>query len=322
MKRIHGKGPLAVVAIGGNALIPEKGELSSHAQREVARTLAGHVADMLEDGWRVLMVHGNGPHVGMVLRRSDLTREVLPTIPVDMAVSDTQGEIGYLLQNALNNEFLQRGLHASASALISQTVVSLDDPAFQDPDKPIGQFMSEDQARALSAAEGWTVKEDAGRGWRRVIPSPRPLRVVESATIAALLDQGEVVIAGGGGGIPVVECTEGLRGVDAVVDKDRVAALLAIALEADLLLIPTGVERVALNFGKPDQCWLEHLSLDEAKRYMSEGQFAAGSMGPKVEAIVEFLNECPHGRGVITNLESIRRALMGMTGTSLYGGEA
>jgi carbamate kinase len=313
--------PIAVIAIGGNALVPDNAGNSMMAQQKIARMVATHVVDMVEEGWHVVLTHGNGPQVGTILRRSELTANDLPVTPVDFAVGDTQGEIGYLLQNALGNELTHRGRPMQVVTVVTQTVVDPADPAFAHPDKPIGQFMTAGQAARLAEAEGWTVREDAGRGWRRVIASPRPLRIVEVDTIAGLLDDGALVIACGGGGVPVAVGPHGLHGVEAVIDKDRASALLARSLQADLLLIPTGVERVALRFGLPGQCWLDNLDAASARRYLEQGHFGAGSMGPKVQAILDYLAACPKGLGLITSLDGMRRALRGETGTRITAAE-
>ncbi|NDG38884.1 MAG: carbamate kinase [Betaproteobacteria bacterium] len=307
---------LALVAVGGNALIRSKQEESLHQQYDAVSQAAEHVVNLISAGWRVVLTHGNGPQVGFILRRSELAEAEVPIVPLDFAVGDTQGAIGFMFQNALGNVLRKRGLKTPVVALVTQTVVKADDPAFNAPDKPIGTLMTQVDAQRLSAKMGWHIAEDSGRGWRRVVASPRPLRVVESPIIRKLLDQEVLVVACGGGGIAVVEHADGsLHSVEAVIDKDRASALLAIELNADLLLIPTGVERVAIHFGTPQQRWLDKLALDEAEQLLREGQFGAGSMGPKVEAMLSYLRQRPGGSGLITTPEAIGRALQGETGT-------
>jgi len=272
---------------------------------------------MIEQGWDVVITHGNGPQVGFILLRSELASHVLHTVPLDSCGADTQGAIGYMIQQSLYNEFLKRGMKKQAVTVVTQVVVDKDDPAFQNPTKPIGPFYTEAEAKRLAAERGWAVKNDAGRGWRRVVPSPIPQEIVEQEAIKALIEQGFVVIGVGGGGIPVVRETDGsLRGVEAVIDKDYASSLLASGIGADLFLISTAVEKVALNYGKPNQVWLDRMTLAEAKRYLSEGHFPPGSMGPKIEAIIQFL-EKGGKEALITSPESIERALAGETGTRI-----
>jgi carbamate kinase len=275
---------------------------------------------MIAAGWNVVLTHGNGPQVGFILRRSEIATGKVPTVPIRYAVADTQGAIGFMFQNAMVNALRRRGIDKQVVTLVTQTVVDTGDPAFAHPDKPVGSFMSEDAARDLAAELGWTVMQDGNRGWRRVIASPQPVRVIEAPIIERLAREGVMIIALGGGGIAVEEMPNGeLRGVEAVIDKDRAAALLAIEMQAELLMIPTGVERVAIRYGAPDQLWLDSLTVAEAERYAAEGHFGAGSMGPKIEAILRFVKARPGGRGVITNGESIARALAGETGTWING---
>jgi carbamate kinase len=281
-----------------------------------AATLTSHyVADMVEAGWTVVLTHGNGPQVGFILRRSGIAKGVVPEVPVDYADADTQGAIGYMFQRALYNEFRRRKLDRKVVAVVTQVLVDPNDPAFQNPTKPIGAHMSEDIARSLASDFGWTVKEDAGRGWRRVVASPMPKKIVELDIIDSLIDLGYIVIACGGGGIPVVQDASGdLQGLEAVIDKDFASSLLARDVGAELFVVSTGVEKVAINFGKPDQRWLDRMTLAEAQRYLSEGQFPRGSMGPKIEAISSFL-QGGGTRALITNPPNLGRALSGTTGT-------
>lgn len=309
---------LAVVAVGGNSLITDKKNPDVPHQWDAVRETCRHLADMVEDGWTLVVTHGNGPQVGFILRRSELAaHEVHPT-PLDLIGANTQGSIGYMLQQALRNELNSRGIDRPVVAVVTQVLVDLNDPGFKNPDKPIGSFMEEEEARQFEA-EGWQVVEDAGRGWRRVVASPIPLEVIEQDAIQTLTEAGDIVIAVGGGGIPVVQNRKGelreLSGVYAVIDKDRATALLAQEIGADLLLISTAVEKVALNFGKPNETWLDRMTLAEAKQYLAEGShFAPGSMAPKIEAVIKFL-ENGGKQALITDPANIARALRGETGT-------
>jgi carbamate kinase len=312
--------PLAVVAVGGNALIRDSGHTALDDQYDAVCEASGHVVEMIAAGWNVVLTHGNGPQVGFILRRSEIADGQVPTVPVRYAVGDTQGAIGFMFQNALGNALTARGIAMPVVTVVTQTVVRSDDPAFAHPDKPIGSFLSEEDAQAFAGALGWTVMRDGDRGWRRTIASPQPARIVEAPLIERLAREGTLVVACGGGGIAVVETADGmLEGAEAVIDKDRASALLAISLAADLLMIPTGVERVAIRFGQADQQWLDTITAAEARRFADEGHFGAGSMGPKIEAILKFLDARPGGRGIITSLESIGSALRGETGTRIEG---
>lgn len=309
---------IAVVAIGGNSLIKDKQHQTVEDQYEAANETAQHIAGMIEAGWDVVIGHGNGPQVGFILRRSEIAHKVagMHELSLDVCGADSQGAIGYSLQQNLQNELHKRGVNKPVSTIITQVLVDQNDPAFKSPSKPIGGFM--DQAEAQSRAEdlGWEVVEDAGRGWRRVVASPLPVEVVEFASIKALVDTGVIVIAVGGGGIPVIDVgNRQFQGTAAVIDKDFASSLLAQLLEADLLLISTAVEKVALNFGKPNQEWVSHMTLAEVKKYLAEGtHFAKGSMEPKMQAIVWFL-ESGGKQAIVTNPENIGRALQGETGT-------
>jgi carbamate kinase len=306
---------LAVVAVGGNSLIRDAAHQSIPDQYRAAEVTARQIAHMIEVGWNVVVTHGNGPQVGFILRRSELSLDEVPPVPMDYAGADLQGAIGYMFDRALRNEFRRRGIRREPVAVVTQTLVERCDPAFADPSKPIGAHMVEATARRLAAREGWTVAADAGRGWRRVVPSPQPKAIIELPVIRTLARQGYVVIACGGGGIPVVEDPDGsLTGVEAVIDKDLAASLLARGIGADLLLVSTAVARVAADFGKPTQRWLSHLTLAEARRLYADEQFDRGSMGPKVRAMIEFL-EAGGGRGVITSPDLIAAALAGTSGT-------
>ncbi len=308
---------VAVIAVGGNSLIKDKNHQSVPDQYNAAAETCSHIAGMIEQGWNVVVTHGNGPQVGFIVRRSELSRHELHEVPLDYCGADTQGAIGYMMQRALYNEFRQRGIDKRAATVVTQVLVDLKDPAFQKPSKPIGSFMDEAQARERADKEGWAIKEDAGRGWRRVVASPIPQRIVELDAIKTLIQGGFVVVAVGGGGIPVVDDGNGgLVGADAVIDKDYASSLLARGLDADLFLISTAVEKVALNYGKPEQRWLDKMTLDEARGYMQEGHFHAGSMGPKIQAIIQFL-EGGGREALITNPENLERALQGETGTRI-----
>jgi carbamate kinase len=306
---------LAVVAVGGNSLIRDKDHESIPDQSREAAVTAHHIADMIAAGWNVIITHGTGPQVGFILRRSELALDEVPPVPMDYADADLQGGIGYMFLKALYNEFRTRKLARKAVAIITQTLVDRDDPAFADPSKPIGSQMDEQTARKLAARQGWTVKDDAGRGWRRVVPSPLPKTILEMDAINQLARSGFVVIACGGGGIPVIMDDAGqLSGVEAVIDKDLASSLLARSIGADLLLVSTGVEKVAINFNKPNRQWLSQMTLAEAKQHYAEDQFDRGSMGPKIQAVIEFI-EGGGQTGLITNPPNIGRALAGETGT-------
>jgi carbamate kinase len=307
---------LAVVALGGNALVRDDSHESIPDQYETVESVAPHLVDLVEAGWRLVVTHGNGPQVGFILRRSELAIDEVAPVPIDYAVGDTQGAIGYMFLKALGNELRRRGIDKPVVALVTQTVVAADDPAFGHPAKPVGSFMDEATARRRADTFGWTIAEDAGRGWRRTLASPLPVEIVELPVIRSLSEQGAVVVAAGGGGVPVVRDHSGaLVGREAVVDKDLASALLAAELGADLLIIPTGVERVAVNFGTPDQRWLDHLSAAEAMRLAEQGQFGEGSMRPKVEALVGFVRRRPGAAGVITSPDRLHDALLHTTGT-------
>lgn len=312
--------PLAVVAVGGNALILDERKNSIPDQYDAVMESVEHIVDMVEAGWDLVLTHGNGPQVGFILRRSELASSEVAPVPLDYAVGDTQGAIGYMFQKALHNALARRGIHKPVIALVTQTRVSEDDDAFANPTKPIGAFLDEATARERQQQLGWTLMEDAGRGWRRTVPSPSPLEIIEHDTIAHLVRQGYIVIACGGGGIPVVrDAQQQLQGVEAVIDKDLASALLASQLKADLLLIPTGVEKVAINFGTPQQQWLDILTVEQAQKLVREGQFGVGSMQPKVEAILDFVNasqqQGKHASGLITSPKAIKAALSHQSGT-------
>jgi carbamate kinase len=308
---------VAVVAVGGNSLIKDKNHQTIPDQYEAASESMEHIAGMIEQGWDVIVTHGNGPQVGFILRRAELSLHELHPVPLDYCGADTQGAIGYMFQRSLYGEFQRRAMNKNAATVVTQVLVDKNDPAFENPSKPIGAFMDEKTAMERKESDGWVVVEDAGRGWRRVVPSPLPVQIIEADAIQTLVRDGFVVISVGGGGIPVVEGEGGkLLGVEAVIDKDFASSLLATSLKADLLLISTAVEKVALNFNKPDQKWLDEMTLEEAKRYLEEGHFGKGSMEPKIRAIVGFLDRGGK-EALITNPENIERALVGETGTRI-----
>jgi len=312
------KQKLAVVAIGGNSLIKDKVHQTVEDQYQAAKETTYHIADMIEQGWDVAIGHGNGPQVGFILRRSEIAAKVegMHEVPLDVCGADTQGAIGYALQQTLQNELYQRGVKKKVVTVITQVLVDKEDPAFENPTKPIGGFMDEAEANRREKEQDWTVVEDAGRGWRRVVASPLPKAIVELETVETLLERGIITITVGGGGIPVIDPGDGnYRGIAAVIDKDFASSLLAQKVKADLFVISTAVEKVALNFGKPDEKWLDKMTLAEAKAYLAEGtHFAKGSMAPKIQAIIWFL-ENGGKQALITNPENIGRALKGETGT-------
>jgi carbamate kinase len=314
------KRKLAVIAIGGNSLIKDAQHQTVENQEDALRETARHIADMVEQGWDVAIGHGNGPQVGYILRRSEIAAKVegMHEVPLDVCGADTQGAIGYELQQALQNELFHRGINKRCATIITQVLVNQNDDAFKNPSKPIGGFMDQTEAMRRKTEMNWSVVEDAGRGWRRVVPSPLPEEIVEEDTIKAVLKEGIIVITVGGGGIPVVDVGNGeYRGIAAVIDKDFASSLLARKVKADLFLIATAVEKVALNFGKPNQVWIDKMTLADAKRYLDDGiHFAKGSMAPKIQAILWYF-ESGGKHAIITNPENIGRALRGETGTHI-----
>jgi carbamate kinase len=306
-----------VIAIGGNSLITNAQHMSVPDQYAAIVKTAHHITDLLEHRHRIVITHGNGPQVGFILLRSEHSRGLLHQVPLDSIVADTQGALGYQIQQALENEFRRRRLKKSVVTLVTQTLVNRDDAAFASPGKPIGEFYTREQAEERMRVEKWTMIEDAGRGWRRVVASPIPVRIVESGVVGHLVKEGYVVIAAGGGGIPVVADENGiLRGVAAVIDKDLASAVLAREIGADMLVISTAVEKVCLNYGTPAERALDSMTVAEARRYMAEGHFKPGSMLPKIEACIQFVTNSG-GEALITCPEALAAALDGRTGTRL-----
>ena len=312
-------GKKAVIAIGGNSLIKDKKHTTVQDQYKAAQETCKHIADMIAKGWDVAIGHGNGPQVGFILRRSEIAAKVagMHEVPLDVCGADSQGAIGYALQQNLYNEFKKRGMQKAAATVVTQVLVDKNDPAFQNPTKPIGTFMEKEEAMRRAEEDGWTVVEDSGRGWRRVVASPIPKRIVELDAVKELLDAGIITITVGGGGIPVIEEEDGtLKGVAAVIDKDFASSLLAQSIGADLFLISTAVEKVYLNFNKPNQKAIDRMTVSEAKKYLEEGHFAKGSMEPKIRAIIWYL-ESGGKEAIITDPEHITAALEGKTGTHI-----
>ena len=306
-----------VVALGGNALQSGKSEPTAEAQLQVVRNTCERIADISEMGYEVAVVHGNGPQVGRILLASETAKDVTPAMPFDVCGAMSQGYIGYHLQQALKYALNKRNQDIPVVTIATQMVVEPNDPGFKNPTKPIGPFYSEEEAKALQEEKGYAMKEDAGRGWRRVVASPIPRKIVEIDAIKKLWDS-TIVISCGGGGIPVIENADGsLEGTAAVIDKDFAAELLAEQVDADVLMILTEVDNVAIKFNKPDQQNLSNMNLAEAARYCEEGQFAPGSMLPKVQAAMKFVRAYPNKKAIITSLDKAIDALKGETGTTI-----
>ncbi len=307
---------LVVIAIGGNSLIKDDRHMTVYDQYKATGETSEHIAEIVQRGHRVVVTHGNGPQVGFILLRSELARDVLHEVPLDSCGADTQGAIGYQIAQTLGNELRRRGIERTVAPVVTQVVVDRSDPGFEQPSKPIGPFYSEESARG-HRQQGWVMTEDAARGWRRVVPSPEPLEIVEEAAIRALLAQDVIVVAVGGGGIPVIRKLNGdLEGVAAVIDKDLASCLLARKLGADYFVISTAVDKVALDFGKPEQRDIDRMSVAEARAYLEQGHFAPGSMGPKIEAAIDFLE---HGgkRVIVTQPHDLELAVRGDAGTHI-----
>ena len=307
----------AILAIGGNSLIKDKSHIALSSQYEAIQETSKYVAELIAEGLSMVITHGNGPQVGFIYRRGELARRELPLIPLDICGADTQGAIGYMIQKALLNEFRERGIAKKVTVVVTQTIVDREDPSFERPTKPIGSFMSEEEALANKKEFGWEVVEDAGRGFRRVVPSPIPREIIELDVIKLLADHGYVVVAVGGGGIPVIRNEQGeLEGVEAVIDKDLGSSLLARNLGADTFIISTAIDSVYLNFGKENQRPIRRATLPEVKRYLAEGHFKPGSMKPKIEAIIQFL-ENGGKRAIITSPENLLKAVREECGTTI-----
>jgi len=307
----------AVIAVGGNSLILDKEHQSVQDQYLAAARTMEHISNMVDQGYDVVVTHGNGPQVGFILLRSEFTRSRLHTIPLDSCGADTQGAIGYNFQMALNNEFKIKGIKKPVATVVTQVIVDRNDPAFEKPSKPIGEFYSKEEADKRMETDKWDMMEDAGRGWRRVVASPLPKEIVEFDAIKTLIDNGTVVIAVGGGGIPVYRDEKGfLTGTAAVIDKDYASALLAEKLGVDLFIISTAVPQVCLNFGTPEEKALDRLTVADAKKYIDEGHFKPGSMLPKMKAVISFL-ENGGKEALITDPENLEEALAGKTGTRI-----
>lgn len=308
-----GEGKSVVIALGGNALGDTPQE-----QLQLVKDTAEHIVDMVAEGINVVVSHGNGPQVGMInnaFAYASAHDGKTPEMPFPECGAMSQGYIGYQLSQAILGELKRRGIMRSTACIVTQTVVDLDDPAFQNPTKPVGAFMTEEAAKAKAEETGLTFKEDAGRGWRMVVASPKPQRIVEFDAIKDLMDDGYIVVSTGGGGVPVVERDNSYHGVPAVIDKDRSSAKLAADFRADMLVILTAVEKVCVNFGKPDQAELNSMTVAEARKHIADNQFAPGSMLPKVEACIEFVEQHPGGSALITSLECAAAGLKGETGT-------
>ena len=313
-----GEGKSVVIALGGNALGNTPQE-----QLKLVENTASHIIDMVADGINVVVSHGNGPQVGMIsnaFAEASAHDSSIPEMPFPECGAMSQGYIGYQLSQALLGELKKRSILRSTACVITQTVVYPDDPAFQHPTKPVGPFLSEEEAKKRVEETGMTFAEDAGRGWRMMVASPQPQRIVELDAIKDLMDDGYIVIAAGGGGVPVIERDDSYHGIPAVIDKDRTSAKLAADFKADMLVILTAVEKVAINFGKPDQQEIDTMTISQARAYIEEGQFAPGSMLPKVQACIEYLTEYPKGTALITSLEKAAEGLRGETGTTITVG--
>lgn len=316
---LRASAPTVVVAMGGHAFIQpgERGTYDDHARN--ARAICASLITLVERGYNLVITHGNGPQVGELLQRSELTRDTLPALPLDMLVAQTEGSLGYLLQRSLLNEMRRRSIERFVVTMITQVLVDARDPAFERPSKPVGPFLSQAEAERARDSFGWVIGEDSGRGWRRRVPSPKPQRIIQRDTIREAAAAGDIVIAAGGGGIPVAMVEdEGYVGIEAVIDKDLTSSVLATDVNAELLVILTAVDGVYLDFGKPSQRRLGAVTMAECRRYIEDERFPMGSMGPKVEAIYGFLQRGGR-RGLITDAASLEDALDGLTGTHFVG---
>src|SRR5438067_2708132 len=307
-----------LVSLGGNAILKHGQKGTAEEQEVNVENTAKHLAAILRRGERVAITHGNGPQVGNILLQNEIAKETLPPMPLDVCGAESQGMIGYMLQRAIRSELESGGQQIQVATIVSQTLVDAKDPAFKNPTKPVGPFYTEKEARRLQESKGWHMISDSGRGYRRLVPSPTPLDILEKETIIRMFETGTVVISVGGGGVPVIRDKDGrLRGVEAVLDKDRTAALLAKIVGVETMLILTDVEKVSINYGKPDQRGLDRMTVRECRRYLDEGQFPAGSMGPKIESAISFLTGAGKRRAIISSLESAEEALNGTAGTTI-----
>jgi carbamate kinase len=308
---------LTVLAVGGNSLIKEKNKIALSFQYESVKETSIYIADLVEAGLDLVLTHGNGPQVGFIYRRGEIAVTELPLVPLDICAADTQGAIKYMFEKALSNEFRKRGIDKKITAVVTQTLVDGNDPAFENPSKPIGSFMSEEEAEAKKKESGWEMMEDAGRGYRRVVPSPLPVEIIELEAIKLLVKNDYIVLAVGGGGVAVMRNEQGdLEGLEAIIDKDKASSLLARNIGAGNLIISTSVDEVYLNFGEKNQKALRNVSLPEIKKYLEEGHFKPGSMKPKIEATIEFL-EGGGEKAIITSPENLLKAFKGEAGTTI-----
>jgi carbamate kinase len=311
-------GQKVLVALGGNAILRYKEKGTANEQLENIRKTSRHLVHLLKNGYKIAITHGNGPQVGDILIKNELSSDMLPPMPLDICGAQSQGMIGYMLQQSMQNEMTKTGIHVPVVSIVTQTIIDGNDKAFQQPTKPIGPFYDTSEAEVLRKKKGWTIIEDSGRGYRRVVPSPNPKAIVERDIIRLLYERGVIVIAVGGGGVPVIiEEDYGFKGVEAVVDKDLGAQVLANSIDVDILLMLTDVENVSLNYGKVDKINLDKMTIHEAQRYLQEGHFPPGSMGPKIEAAIKFVQSGGE-KAVISSLEKAWQALEGTAGTTIH----
>lgn len=314
--------PIAVVAIGGNAITRENQTGTMQEQRANIEICVPQILSLWEQGYQFVLTHGNGPQVGNIMLRGETACAVVPQMPLDVCGAESQGQIGYLIQQAFHNTLKKRNINKEVVSIVTQVIVDENDPAFQNPTKPIGPFYTKDEAERIAKEKNVVMMEDSGRGYRRVVASPNPMHIVETQLIQQLSNKGHLVIAAGGGGVPVIQSKDGtLRGIEAVIDKDRASAILAKEIHADLLVFLTGVAQVAIRFQEPTREWLSNLDVATTKQYLAEGHFPAGSMGPKIEAAITFLENAPNGKVLITSLEALKDALQGKTGTWIVSRE-
>lgn len=308
-------GKTIVLAMGGNAIIKANEKGTRDEQWNNILSTCHHIVELVKQGHRIVITHGNGPQVGNLMLKNEIAKEQVPPMPLDVCVSNTQGSLGYAISQTLNQFLTEKGLNVPVVAVVTQVIVDQKDSAFTNPTKFVGQFFSEAEAKELMLTKGYVMKEDSGRGWRRVVPSPEPIEIIEKATIKALYDQGVIVIAVGGGGVPVIRKDNKLIGIEAVIDKDMAGQLLAQVVEADAFFLLTEVDRVCINFGKTDQKELASMTVAEARRYQAEGHFPTGSMGPKVEAAIRFAISKQGRQSVIISLDKAHLAFDGQSGT-------